>query len=97
MEIKDVENLAEMSKIELSEEEKAQILKDMDGILAYVKQVENVEIPDGLFSDPNQVEHKLRNIWREDEAPVGAEFSAELIAGQFPDKDGDFLKVKKVL
>ena len=37
MEIKDVENLAEMSKIELSEEEKAKILTDMDGILDYVK------------------------------------------------------------
>ena len=97
MEIKDVENLAEMSKIELSEEEKAKILSDMDGILDYVKQIEGVEIPEDLFSNPENVEYKQRNIWREDDSERGAEFSADLIKGQFPDKDGDYVKVKKVL
>lgn len=91
MEIKDVENLAEMSKIELTDAEKQQILKDMDGILGYVKQVEEVQVPDMI------IEYKLRNIWREDDRERGAEFSADLIKGQFPDKDGDYVKVKKVL
>ena len=91
MELKDVENLAEMSKIELTDAEKQQILKDMDGILGYVKQIESVEVPD------TEVEYKHRNIWREDSVTGGADFSTELINGQFPDKDGNFLKVKKVL
>ena len=91
MEIKDVENLAEMSKIELTDSEKQQILKDMDGILGYVKQVEEVQVPD------TKMEYTHRNIWREDDSERSAEFSADLIKGQFPDKDGDYVKVKKVL
>ncbi len=97
MEIKDVENLAEMSKIELTDTEKQQIFKDMDGILGYVKQIEEVQVPDMI------IEYKLRNIWREDDSERGpacagrAEFSADLIKGQFPDKDGYYVKVKKVL
>lgn len=91
MEIKDVENLAELAKIELTDAEKQQILIDMDGILGYVKIIESVEVPDVV------VEYKLRNIWREDDSARGADFSADLISGQFPDKDGDFVKVKKVL
>ena len=39
MEIKDVEKLAELAKIELSEEEKVKLLADMQGILDYVKQI----------------------------------------------------------
>ena len=46
MEIKDVENLAELAKIDLNEEEKKQILKDMEGILNYVKQIESVKLED---------------------------------------------------
>jgi len=113
MEIKDVENLAEMSKIELTDAEKEQILKDMDGILGYVKQVEEVQVPDMI------IEYKLRNIWREDKIPdslmhfslpagcssldgfsitTGMPCSPNyIILSQFPDKDGGCVKVKKVL
>ena len=39
MNIKDVENLAELARIELTEEEKKEILSDMESILGYVKQI----------------------------------------------------------
>ncbi|KKR67666.1 MAG: Aspartyl/glutamyl-tRNA(Asn/Gln) amidotransferase subunit C [Parcubacteria group bacterium GW2011_GWF1_40_6] len=61
MEIKDVEKLAELVKIELSEEEKKTILKDMDGILAYVKAIEEVDVGNVT------AQYGLHNIWREDE------------------------------
>ena len=44
MDIKDVENLAELARLELSMEEKEAMLKDMDSILEYVKQVEEIKI-----------------------------------------------------
>ena len=91
MDIKDVENLAELAKIELSPEEKKDILKDMEGILEYVKVVEKVEVGDSAT-----LEHDLRNVWREDEA-VGRDFSKESILSQFPDSQDGFLKVKKIL
>ena len=90
MNIKDVENLAELARMEVSQEEKEAILKDMGGILDYVKQIESVEL------DEVNVEHSQYNSWREDE-PMDRDFSVESIKEQFPDRQGDFLKVKKIL
>ena len=90
MDIKDVENLAELARLELSVEEKEAMLKDMDGILDYVKQVEELKIPD------IKVNYSLYNTWREDKI-IPREFSHELIIEQFPDSQDGFLKVKKIL
>lgn len=90
MEIKDVENLAELAKIELNQEEKEQILKDMDGILAYVKQIEDVEVEDIV------TEYNHKNVWRED-IITEKDFDMNLILGQFPDSHDNFVKVKKIL
>jgi aspartyl-tRNA(Asn)/glutamyl-tRNA(Gln) amidotransferase subunit C len=90
MNIKDVENLAELARLELSMEEKEAMLKDMGGILDYVKQIEEVKIPEVKFN------YSLYNAWREDEV-IPREFSHELIMEQFPDEQEGFLKVKKIL
>ena len=88
MDVKDIDKLAELAKIELSDKEKEELLKDLDGILGYVKQIGEVDVED------IEIEHKIKNIWREDEAknPV---FSRDLIIKQFPDSQDGFLKVKK--
>ena len=90
MEIKDVENLAELAKIDLNEEEKKQILKDMEGILGYVKVIEDVEV------DDVSSEYNVKNVWREDEIKPSL-FSRGLIIKQYPDSQDGFLKVKKIL
>lgn len=90
MNIKDVENIAKLARIELGEDEKQEILLDMESILGYVKAVQTAEIGD--FKQENQI----YNIWRED-LPDGREFSKEVITGQFPDAKDGFLKVKKIL
>ena len=56
--------------------------------LAYVKQIEEVEVED------TKVEYKNKNIWREDKIKQ-CEFSRELIIKQFPDSQDGFLKVKR--
>ena len=63
MNIKDVENLAELARLELSAEEKKEILKDMEGILDYVRQIEEVKVPN------MKVNYPLYNVWREDNNP----------------------------
>ena len=90
MEIKDVENLAELARLELSNEEKRQILKDMDSILGYVRQIEEVDLKEIAPA------HDLPNVWREDTAE-NRSFNKDLIVGQFPDSQDGFLKVKKIL
>lgn len=90
MNLKDVENLAELAKLELSQEEKESILADMGGILDYVKQIESVDVGDIA------VDYDIHNIWREDtEEP--RDFSKDLIMQQFPASQDGFLKVKKIL
>ncbi len=90
MNIKDVESLAELAKLQLSDDEKKSLLSDMEGILGYVKQIESVEVGD------IQPSHDLENIWRED-ILESREFSKELIKEQFPASKDGFLKVKKIL
>ena len=90
MDIKDVENLAALARIELSAEEKKSLLTDMESILAYVKQIEAVQAED------KNPEPGPRNVWREDRV-VPREFSRELLISQFPDSQDGFLKVKKIL
>jgi aspartyl-tRNA(Asn)/glutamyl-tRNA(Gln) amidotransferase subunit C len=90
MNIKDVENLAELARIELSEDEKKELLSDMDSILGYVKQIEEIKIEDTV------PEYNIYNVWREDKI-IPRDFSLELIKEQFPDSKTGFLKVKKIL
>ncbi|OGJ00708.1 hypothetical protein A3G53_00715 [Candidatus Nomurabacteria bacterium RIFCSPLOWO2_12_FULL_44_11] len=90
MNIKDVENLAELARIDLTEGEKLSLLKDFDSILAYVKQIEEVKVGETKRED------ELHNVWRED-VLAPREFSRELILKQFPDSQDGFLKVKKIL
>lgn len=90
MDIKDVENLALLARIELSEDEKKEILSDMDSILGYVKQIEAVK------ADDVKTDYDMVNVWREDKIEP-REFSHDLITGQFPSAQDNFLKVKKIL
>ena len=101
MQIEDIEKLAELAKIELTDSEKQGLLKDLDGILDYVKQIESVEVED---VEPNYLN---KNVWREDEL-TNSLFSRDLIISQFPDSqparpdgrsggDGIFVKVEKIL
>ena len=94
MEIKDIENLAELAKIELSENEKREMLSDIKSILEYVKVVEKV--PACAGEDDVALPYNLKNVWREDKIEQ-REFSRKLITEQFPDAKDGFLKVKKIL
>lgn len=90
MDIKDVENLAELAKIELTDKEKENLLKDMEEILGYVKQIQEVKVED------IEPEYSNKNVWREDKIKP-RDFSHEEIVGQFPDSKDGFVKVKKIL
>lgn len=90
MDIKDVENLAKLARIDLSQEEKEKILVDIGGILKYVKQIEEVKVDDVGH------DYMLHNVWREDTLEP-REFSRDSIIEQFPESQDDFLKVKKIL
>jgi len=91
--IKDVEDLAELSKLELNQEEKEKLLSDMEGIFGYLKQIEEIE---NLEIKPVITNY---NSWREDLPKTEQErdFNMSSIQEQFPDSKNGFVKVKKIL
>lgn len=90
MELKDVENLANLARLDMAQEEKEKILADMDSIIAYVKSIENADVGN------IKPEYSHYNVWREDQME-DRDFSKEGVTGQFPNSQDGFLKVKKIL
>lgn len=94
MEIKDVENLAELAKLDISDTEKQSLLKDFDSILAYVDMIKEADVGDVA------VKNSVYNSWREDTERAEksqSDFSADLLVSQFPDQKDGYAKVKKIL
>jgi aspartyl-tRNA(Asn)/glutamyl-tRNA(Gln) amidotransferase subunit C len=93
LEIKDIEKLAKLARIELKEEEKQAYLNDISAILGYVDQIKEVVSKTGEERKAGE----LRNVMRADEAGDSTVVNAEAIIAEFPNKDGNRLKVKKIL
>ncbi len=92
IEKKDVEKLAELSRIEVSEDEKEVFIKDLDAILGYVSEVQEV-----VTGEVEPEAGRLHNVMREDENPhKSGEFTKEIMEEMPSTKDG-YLKVKKIL
>jgi len=93
MEIKDIEKLAKLARIELTDAEKQLYLKEIGAILVYVDQIKGVVAKVG--EERKAGEH--RNVTRADEAQNAGGLNTEVIAGEFPRRSGNYLKVKKIL
>jgi len=93
LEIKDIEKLAKLARIKLDEDEKARLLKEIDPILNYVAQIQEVSSK----GDNAKKAGNVKNVMRDDEAlNKTGQFTDVLIADMPESKDG-FLKVKKIL
>jgi aspartyl-tRNA(Asn)/glutamyl-tRNA(Gln) amidotransferase subunit C len=89
----DIKKLADLARIDVTDEEAQSLGGDIDAILGYVGQVSEVagKVEEGI--DVGTV----INVLREDENPTPPEtYSKELLA-EFPNRDKNYLKVKKIL
>lgn len=93
LEVKDIEKLAKLARIELSDAEKRKLLSEVDPILGYVSQIKEVVSKTG--GERKAGEH--RNIMREDGNAYEGGKNTETIVSEFPEKDRNYLKVKKIL
>ncbi len=93
LEIKDIEKFAKLARIELTQKEKKKLLKEVDPILDYVAQIK--EVVSSVDEKRKAGEH--RNITREDAGENESGANTEAIVAEFPDKDKNYLKVKKIL
>jgi len=91
----DVQNLANLARIEVKDDEMESIRQKMEGILDYVSEVQNLS-KEGVSEDiPNVGEN--HNVLREDEKPHEGEKYTSNIMRNAPDKEGNYIKVKKIL
>lgn len=89
----DIKKLADLARIEVSDKEAENLTGEIGSILDYVGQVQKVAGTDDVGVEVGFV----KNVFREDENPTeSGAYSKELIA-EFPEKEGDYLKVKKIL
>ncbi len=93
LEIKDVEKLAKLARIELTQEEKEKLLKEVDPILDYVNQLKEVVSAIGEEKKAGE----LRNVAREDENPTETGINTKDIVADMPDSQNNYLKVEKIL
>ncbi len=93
MEIKDIEKLAKLARIELTEAEKQTYLKDISAILNYVDQIKAVVSKTGEERKVGD----LRNVMQFDEQKTTNDSQVEAIVNEFPRKEKNYLKVKKIL
>ncbi|MBI5754051.1 Asp-tRNA(Asn)/Glu-tRNA(Gln) amidotransferase subunit GatC [Candidatus Peregrinibacteria bacterium] len=92
IEKKDIEKLAHLSRIEVSEEEKDVLRKDMESILDYVSQIKEA-VSQVLPKEAGE----LRNVMREDNNPHEKGLYTKEIMDEVPDTENGYVKVKQIL
>ena len=89
----DVRHLAQLSSLQLTDDEVSNLQQDIAGILAYVEQLG--ELDTATVSPTYQVTD-LENVWREDEI-VQDEVTREQLLALAPEPTNNQIKVPKVL
>ena len=92
----DVQKLAQLSRIELTEGEEISFMSEIDSILNYVGQVSEI----GIANDESGTQKKIsevRNVFRQDENPHESGMYTKELLEQAQSREGDYLKVKKIL
>lgn len=94
MDIETINYLADLARIEIPENEKESMIKDLGGVLTYVDQIKDV----ASKLDPNQESLYTKTNVVSDDAPihVGGQFTKSILDGA-PDSVSDHIVVKKVL
>lgn len=91
----DVAKLAELSRIDVTEEEKRKYEKEIGSILGYVNRIQEADLGDAKPADREV--GAVRNVFRDDLNPHDSgEFSEEILA-EVPQRKDDYVEVKKIL
>lgn len=89
---KEIDHLAELARIEISAEQKGKLTRDLEEILAYVKELGEVDTDSvGLASGTA----RNKNGFRDDELKH-SDFKTEKSTDAFPEAEGGLLKIPPV-
>jgi len=100
----EIEHLKDLARVEFGEAETKKLTKDLGDILSYIDELKKVDV-----SGAPEMTHALegvKNVFRKDSAESSLRGAAEFdkqselasdLINAFPDKKGDYLKVKSIL
>ena len=88
-----IEHLADLSNFSVSDAENKSLQKDLNGILKYISQLDEVDVEN---VEPTYQVFEMENVWREDEILPQEASREELLALTKEQKDNQ-IKVPKVL
>ena len=91
---KDVEHVARLARLALSEEEQERYTAQLESILEYIdklNQRDTAQVPPTTHVLP------LSNVWREDRAEPRRLGAPEDILKNAPEAEGPYFKVKKII
>lgn len=94
----EVDNLAVLARLELSDAEKEGLQQDISSILEYVGQVSAVSMDSAAV--PAISVHQLHNVLREDTLRVASDTMAgkeEKVKEAFPKREGEYNVVRKII
>ncbi|MES2436589.1 MAG: Asp-tRNA(Asn)/Glu-tRNA(Gln) amidotransferase subunit GatC [Patescibacteria group bacterium] len=89
--VEQLRKLAALARIKVAPEEEEKLAADMGGILDYVNQIQEIS------GDAPKSQEKTKNVLREDTNPHESGIHTEAILNEAPKREGDYLKVKKIL
>jgi aspartyl/glutamyl-tRNA(Asn/Gln) amidotransferase C subunit len=92
----EVLKLATLARIEISDAEAESLSHEFEQILNYVGEVKKVSGVGGV-EEKRMEDFVLRNVMRADENPHESGKFTEAILKEAPAREGDYIKVKKIL
>jgi len=95
IELKEIEKLEELSRIEMTLDEKKELQKDFESILDYVSEIQGV-VTD-LNDSSKQPLDPLHNVMREDNNANEEGLYTDRILKSAPKNEKGYIKVKKIL
>jgi aspartyl-tRNA(Asn)/glutamyl-tRNA(Gln) amidotransferase subunit C len=90
----DVKKLAALSRLSLTDAEMEKLQGEITSILAYIDTIQKVELPE---VPAGTVYLDIENVMRDDTNPHEPGAFTEDLLKQAPKRDGNYLKVKKIL
>ena len=91
---KDIQHIANLARLELSEEELKLYGEQLSAVLEYINQLKEVDTTD---VEPTAQVTGLENVWRADEIEPWAKDEVQIAIGQAPEVEDGQVKVKRVL
>jgi aspartyl-tRNA(Asn)/glutamyl-tRNA(Gln) amidotransferase subunit C len=90
--LKDVEHVARLARLELGDEDKARMRRELDGILSYIDKLRALDTED---VEPTSHAVPVTNVMRDD--LVQPSFPQSDMLANAPDRSGDFFRVPKII